>query len=385
MANIWEHPSIIAMEALRHMEDRLVIANLCARDKTAEFNKTYNGWGVGDTVAFRTHGEYTVDDYTEGGNIATQNIATSTRNLTIEKHYDVSVSVTAREERLDLDSFSEQVIRPAAYKMAETVDTYIGTKIMEGQGLYTTADLFASASDIALARKAATIQQLNADRFCLVDLTTEADLLGQTWFNQSQTRGAEGLSTLRSGQMGHVMGMDFFSSIAFPESTLTVGTMICATNNTTGTKNLIGDTVLTVDTQTASKTLVIGDRLAIAGVRRPLVVASAEADTSAVISITLAHPITEVIPDDAAVTVIGSTTDVTYHGAIFDGQTLAVAMPLLDMPGDRVTATASNNGISIRIVKGYDLTTKTTTMSMDLIIGAFCLDTRKVTLLGQGV
>ncbi len=36
----------------------------------------------------------------------------------IEKHFDISVEVTAREMALELDSFIEQVIQPATYKLA---------------------------------------------------------------------------------------------------------------------------------------------------------------------------------------------------------------------------------------------------------------------------
>jgi len=381
MANIWEHPSIIAAEALRHLEDALVIGPLCARDTTSEFTNRSNGWKVGDTVSFRTHGEYEVKDF--AGSIVPQDITTSSRAMQIEKHYDVSVQVTAREAALDLDSFSDQVLRPATYKLAETVDTYLGTKILQAAGLYVSDSLFASAADIALARKAAILQQLAMDRFCLVDLDTEATLLGQTWFNQSQTRGVDGEMTLRTADMGHVMGMDFFNSIAFPTSTHAAGTMVAATNNDTGTKNIIGDKILVVDTQTASRALAAGDRLAIAGVRRPLVVKTAIADTSAATEVELVDPITEIIPDNAAVTVIGSGQTLNFHGAIFDNRSLAVAFPMLDLPEDRVAATASSNGISIRIVKGYDLQTKTTTMSLDLLVGSFMLDTRRTTLLAE--
>lgn len=383
MSNIWEHPSIIAAEALRHLEDALVIAPLCAKDKTSEFTNKSNGWKVGDTVSFRTHGEYEVTDFST--TISPQDITTSSRAMSIEHHYDISVQVTSREASLDLDSFSDQVIRPATYKLAEQVDTYLGTKILEAAGLYVTDSLFASAADIALARKAAIIQQLSMDRYCLVDLATEATLLGQTWFNQSQTRGDAGLNTLSTANMGHVMGMDFFSSIAFPTNSTahTAGTMICATNNTAGTTNLIGDTSLIVDTQTAGQSVAVGDRLQIAGVRRPLIVKTAIADTTATTEVELFDPITEVIPDNAAVTVIGSGQDLTYHGAIFDGKSLAVAFPMLDLPEDRVAATVSNNGVSIRIVKGYDLSTKVTTMSMDLLVGSFMLDPRHATLLAE--
>lgn len=383
MANIWKHPNIIAAEALTHLEDALVIAPLCAKDKTSDFTSKANGWKVGDTVSFRTHGEYEVDEFSS--TISTQAIASSTRPMQIEKHLDISVEVTARELALDLDSFVDQVIRPATYKLAEKVDTYVGTKILEAAGAYYSTALFESAADIALARKNATLQQLAMNRFCLVDLDIEATLLGQTWFNQSQTRGGDGEMTLRNAEMGRVMGMDFFSSIAFPTeaAAYTVGTMICATNNTSGTKNLIGDTTLTVDTQTATRTLVAGDRLAIAGVRRPLKVKTAIADTSSTTEVALVDPITEIIPDNAAVTVLASGKDVQHHGVIMDDRSLAVAFPMLDLPEDKVAAAAFNNGVSIRIVKGYDLSTKKTTMSLDLLVGSFALDPRRMTLVGD--
>ncbi len=384
MANVWEHPSIIAMEALAHLEDALVIAPMCAKDKTSDFTNASNGWKVGDTVSFRTNGEFEVKEFSSA--IETQAITSSTRPMTIEKHFDVSVEVTSREASLDLDSFIEQVIRPATYKLAEKVDTFVGTKLLEGAGLYLSTDLFETAADIALARKSAILQQLAMNRFCLVDLDIEATLLGQTWFNQSQTRGGDGEMTLRNADMGRVMGMDWYSSIAFPTNAVafTAGTMICATDNGAGgnTNNRIGSTTLTVDTQTAAKAVKVGDRLNIAGVRRPVIVKTAIADTTATTAVVLVDPITEVIPDNAAVTVIGSGKDITYQGVIMDDRSLAVAFPMLDLPEDRVSATASNNGVSIRIVKGYDLSSKKTTMSLDLLCGAFALDPRRITLVG---
>lgn len=385
MANIWNNPSVIAAEALTHLEDALVIGNLCAKDVTSDFTTRSNGYKVGDSVSYKTNGEFEVTEFTS--TITAQPIRSSVRALTIEKHFDISVEVTSKEATLNMESFSEQVLRPSIYKLAEKVDTYLGTKILTGAGLYVSDSLFASAADIALARKKATLQQLNPNRYCLVDLDIEATLLGQTWFNQAQTRGADGEATLRNGVMGQTMGMEFFSSIAFPTNTtaFTPGTAICAVNNGSGgnTNNRIGMTTLTVDTQTASKVLVVGDRLAIAGVRRPLKVKTAIADTSATTEIELVDPITEIIPDNAAVTVIGTGHDLTWHGAVMDSESIGVAFPLLDLPGDKIAASASNNGITIRIVKGYDMTYKKDTLSMDLLCGAFVIDPRRVTVLAE--
>jgi len=386
MANIWEHPSIIAQEALTHLEDALVVTKMCAKDNSSEFSTRANGWKKGDTVSFRTHGDYYAEDFS--GSINIQDIQTSSRPMTIEKHLDISVEVTAREEVLDLDSFSDQVIRPAAYRLAEMTETYVAGKILQGAGLYTSADLFADAADIALARKYATIQQLSTQRFCLVDLATEANLLGQTWFNQSQTRGAAGETTLRTGEMGTVMGMDWYSAITFPESTHTNGTLGASgtllTNNATSTDNKIGSKTLTVDGGTLNETLLTGDRILVAGCRRPLIVAADIADLQGATSVSLVDPITEIISDNAAITLVGgASTTFDIHGAIFDDRSLAVAFPMLDLPGDKVTATASNNGVSIRIVKGYDINTKKTTMSLDLLCGAFAHDPRRITILAD--
>jgi len=380
MPNIWEHPSTIAAEALRHMEDSLIIAPLCTRDVTSTFTTKSEGWKKGDVISFRTHGEYEVDSFT--GSITPQDISTSTRPMAIEEHFDISVVLTAREMALDLDSFSDQVLRPASYKLAETVDAYLGTKILGAAGLYVSNDLFGSAADIAQARKAAILQQLSLDRFCLLDLDTEAKLLGQKWFNQSQTRGAAGERTLRTADMGHTMGMDFFSSISFPTNALahTAGDGTAITNNTPAGANKIGQSVLTFDA--GAGTFNEGDRLLIAGVRRPVIVATTT-NAGASTTVDLVDPITEIIPDNAAITVIGDGRDLTYHGAIFDNRSLAVAFPMLDLPGDKVAATVSNNGVSIRIVQGYDPYTKKTIMSLDLLIGAFMLDPRRVTLLAE--
>lgn len=385
MANIWEHPSKIAQEALLHLEDSLVIAPLCAMDKTAEFTTRASGWKVGDTVTFRTHGEYNVDEFQT--TIATQSIRSSTRPLTIEKHFDISVELTAKELALDLDSFSDQVLRPSMYALAERCDTYLGSKILQAAGLYVSDDLLASAADVALARKAAIIQQLSMNRYSLVDHDLEAKLLGQTWFNQAQTRGQEGVDTLNTGRLGRTMGMDWFASIAFPTNVVghTAGAGTALVNNGTGgnTNNQIGATTLTIDGG-SSGVFNAGDRLRVAGLRRPLIVkTTTSALNTPVTSVELVDPITEIVPDNAAVTVIGSGQSLIYHGAIFDDKALGVAFPMLDLPESESAGIASANGINVRIVKAYDINTKKTTFSMDFMCGAFMLDPRHVTLLAE--
>lgn len=383
MANAWEQVDMIAAEALMHLEDGLVIARSVARDKTSDFMVKPNGYSVGDTVRIKTRPDYETKEFTDGGNIVVQSIRESTRQMTIEKHFDISVQVSAKEKALDLESFSEQVIKPAAYRIAESCDQYVGTKILQARGEYSSDALFATQADMAAARKAATLQQLDpSTRMCLVDLDLESTLLGASYFSTWAQRGGSGMTVFDSAQMGQAMGMVFLASINFPTYTHTRSSGTTQTNNGAGgnTNNQIGMTTLTVDAITGGFSA--GDRIQIAGVRRPLIVSeNAAAGTT---SIALAHPIDEVIPDNAAVTVIAAGKSITAaHGAIFDQQSLAVAMPLLDPPSDKPSAVVSNNGYSIRVVQGYDMQTKKDTLSMDLLIGAVAYDPRRITLLTE--
>ena len=378
MANAWQQVDWIAMEALRQLQDALVISTLTARDKTADFNAKPNGYSVGDTVRIKTRPDYFTRDFdADGGNIVVQDIRESTRNMMIEKHFDISVAVSAREKALDLESFTEQVIIPAAHRLAESCDQYVGSKILNAAGHYASNDLFATSADMAEARKEATIQQLNpGGRFCLVDLDLEAKLLGAPWFNTYNERGPTGEGILNAGNMGRTMGMDFFSSINFPDATATAGTLSTTTDNGGGSNNLIGDKVLVV---AASAGVQEGDRVKVAGVRRPMIVGSGSAGAN----IVLVDPITEIIPDGAAVTSIASGQTYSVNGAIFDDQSMAIAMPVLDPAADKPSSIANDNGYSIRVVQGYNMQTKTDTLSLDILVGSEAYDHRRITLLSE--
>ncbi len=385
MSNAYTNIDWIAAESLMIMSDALVIAPLTARDKTADFMVTPNGYKVGDTVRIKTGPDYEAKEFSAGGSVVRQAVRSTNRNMTIEKLLDVTVEIGAKEKRLNFEGFSTEVIMPAAKSLAEKCDIYVGTKILNALGIYVSADLYGSAADVALARKEAKYQQLSMNRFCLTNDTLEAKLLGQEWFNQSQTRGEPGVTTLQTGTMGKVMGMAFSASTNFPVKQYTAGSGTATTDNATVTTNIVGNTTLKYDSGTGS--VVVGDHIRIAGVRRPLTVKTAVADLTAVgnpsETIELVDPITEIIPDNAAITVAGSTQNIDIQGAIFDDKSMGVAMPLLDLPSDKPASIISDDGYSIRVVQGYDMDKKVEVMSLDLLIGSEAFDNRRITLLGD--
>jgi len=377
MSNVFEQPSVIAAEALIHLEDSLVITAKTAKDVTSEFNKNQNGYSVGQSVNFKTRPAYVAKEFT--GNIDKQDIRETSRPMIIEKHFDVSVDLTAVELAMDLDNFSDQVIQPASYALAEKVDGYVGTKILQGQGLYASSTVLDTAADMALARSAANYQQLNPmGRFGLVNSTLEARLLGAEYFNRSNYRGSDAEATLRDAEMGKVMNFNWAASMNVPEATQAQSAEVTTTDNSGGA-NLVGAKTVKVAATTVA--IADGSFMKVAGCRRYLRVNGAV--STGATTIPVVDPVTEPIEDGAAVTFPNAGTTVTIMGALFDSDSIGVAMPVLDKPEDKASAVIANNGVSIRIVKGYNMDTKKTTLSLDLLVAAMAIDPRRITLIGD--
>ena len=389
-----EFIQVVASEALAHLQDALVIKDLCATDVTSEYNVRPNGYQVGDTVNFKIDPVYEAKEFDPAVGVVEQPIRSSNRSLTIEKHFDITTGVSAKEKALSFEGFSAEVIQPGAYAIAEKIDKYMAGKVHQGMGLYVSDDLFGAVSgnggkDLAQARKVALIQQLGMNKFCLMGPELEAVLLGQEWFTGANNRGDDRI--LRTGELGTTMGLDFFSTVNWESKTRTnssgTATLVTAATALAGKYNLVGQKSIVVKEIVGG--FLAGDRIAVAGCKRPMIVAANKA--AAIISapvadrtIDLVDPITEILAADAAVTVVGGNGVVfEVQAAIFDGKSLGFAMPMLDAPETGVSAVASNNGISIRVVSAYDQKFKRSTMSMDCLIGGFALDPRRITLLGN--
>lgn len=385
---------IVAAEALAHLQDALVVMNLCATDVSAEYNVRPNGYQVGDTVNFKIDPVYEAKEFDPAVGTVAQPIRSSNRSMTIEKHFDITTEVSARDKALNFEGFSAEVIAPAAYELANKVDRYLAGKIYQGMGLYTSDDLFGAVSgqggkDLAQARKVALMQQLGQEKFCLMNPELEATLLGQSWFTGAANRGDDRI--LRSGELGTTMGLDFFRTVNWEDKTYTnssgVASLVDAATALAGKYNMVGKkAIVCYEISAPFKT---GDRIKIAGAKRPMIVA---ADVAAAIStapvanrtIQVVDPITEILTASAAVTVVGGNGKIlNFQAAIFDSKSLGFAMPMLDAPEVGLASVVSNNGVSIRVVADYDSKFKKSSMSMDLLIGGFALDPRRITLLAD--
>lgn len=391
--NSFQNVDLISATALSYLDEELIIKPLCSTDLSAEYNSRPNGYKVGDTIRFQVDPVYEAkvfDERLSDGTwprndskaIAPQDIRTSTRSLMIEQHLDVSVTVSDRERAMHFDEFSTKVIRPAARALARKIDTYIGTKILQGYGLYASASVLSTAADLSQAIKASKQQELGDDKYVLMNYDLEAILRGSDWFYKADSRGDGNI--IRTGLLTETMGMEYYASGNYPTASHTNSSGATTTKaSPTGVENKVGQTSLTVTAIAEDKNFLAGDRIKVAGVKRPMIVKTNAA--VAATSIELTDPITELIPANAAVTVVGGDGKVlTHKGAIFDGQALGVAMPMLDPAFGMPSSTISDEvGNSIRVIFGFNQTNKITTLSLDLLVGAFALDPRRITLLAD--
>jgi len=373
------NPRVLAAESLDQLDYELVAGTLMYRDRTEDFANV-RGKKVGESVDIRTVTDFETDEFT--GTINTQEINQSATQLVIEKHFDVSVEITARERALNLDGIREEVINPAMVSMAQKIDTYLLTKVVEAQGLFASANLLENAAEIAQARRAANLQQISkTNRVGLVNDELEATLLGTDVFHKFDTRGEPAVDALQEAMMDRLMGIDWFSTVNFPEVSYTPGDGTTTLDNTNATDNVQGQSTLVV--AATAGTFNAGDKIKIAGAKRSFTVAANTPATST--SIPIVEQINENLRglDGAAITVQSSGTPVDYQGVIFNPGSFGFAAPPLDeAAGDR-TGVASAAGMSIRVTEWYDGETKKTYWSFDMLVGAKCIDPRLALLLGK--
>lgn len=380
----FNNPSVIAAEALDQLDYELVAGSLMYRDRTEDFSSV-RGLKVGDTVSIRTVTDLATTEFTGTGPVTAQEIQQSSTNLVIEKHFDVTVKITAKEKALNLDGIRKEIVNPAMTSLAQKVDTYLLGKITEAQGLYASNTLGASAADIALARKSANIQQIaKGNRIALVDDDLEATLLGQDAFTKFDTRGEAGATALQEADLGRLLGFNWFSSVNMPGTARTAGDGTTTLDSALTTTNLQGLSTLTVDS--TSGTFEAGDKIQIAGAKRAFTVATQVVATG--VAIPIVEQINENLSsnsglDGAAITVIGSGQAQTYQGVVFEEGAFGFAAPPLDAEESQLSGVASANGMSIRLVEWYDGVTKQTYWSFDMLIGAKAVDPRKAMLLAD--
>lgn len=204
MANTILTPEVIAREALMVLRNNAVMAKLVHRDYSDEFVA-----GKGDTITVRKPATFVANEF--DGNIEKQDAKETGVPVVMDKHLDVSFSVSAKEMSLDIADFSAQFLVPAMQAFADKVDKYLIGLEAQATNRHPHADGAITQVDVIAARKLLSDKAAPlADRRFVVGTTAEADLLGNELFVSAEKVGDAG-TALREASLGRKFGMDIYA------------------------------------------------------------------------------------------------------------------------------------------------------------------------------
>ena len=119
MANTTLTADIIAKEAVRILDNELVMAKKVFRGYENEYAKKINGYEVGETISVRKPTDFTVRD---GATMDVQDVIEGKTTITVDKRKGVDFRFTSQDLTLNIGSLSERVIKPAMVQLANQID-----------------------------------------------------------------------------------------------------------------------------------------------------------------------------------------------------------------------------------------------------------------------
>lgn len=400
MANALITPSLIAKEALMQLENNLVMANRVHR----EYKKEFNG-GQGDTVSIRKPVKFYTAD---GATRVNQDVEEKSTSITIDQRKHVSWKFSTQDLTLSVEEYSERYIKPAMITLANTVDRslyslYSTVWNSVGTPGTTPADFAAIA---AAAQRLDEMAVGSDNRSMMLTPSARYAVAGNQLTLDSV--GTKGTGAYEKARLGEIAMFDTYSSQNIANHTVGVATGTPLVNgagqavtyaNATGANTQ----TLVTDGWTNSTTGILrkGDVFTIAGVfavnpvpgegttgktvmpylQQFTVMADANSGaTTGPATLTISPAIITSGPfqtvsaapaDNAAITVLGTGATSYPQNLGFHKNAFALVTVPLEMPdGAAFKARESHNGLSVRVVKDYDIDTDDDVIRLDILYGA---------------
>lgn len=353
MANTFISVKQIARETLPRLIDNLVFPNLIYRD-------TNDGATAkqGDTVSIRRPVRLQASTFSPLNGVSAQGIVEESVDVKLENIATVDAEVSSLESALNFDSVTRLFIEPAAAALAEKIND-------DGLALYKDIPYVggtAGTTPSALADFAEAAFMMDTQRVPTNDRRGVWDPAATAAFKQIpaivNAEKCGSTKALRSGSIGRIFGIDNYMTQAV--RTHTAGDL-SAGEGSLKVKSAVTNsgTVQINGTATATGSVVKGDILKI-GNKIYVVTANATA-SSGTISVKVYPNITA--SQNEAVTLIGShKANLVFHPSAF-----AFVTRPLSQPAGVESYVTSYNGISLRVVRGYDMKYKKEMLSMDVL------------------
>lgn len=392
-------PAMIAKEALMQVENNTVMAQNVHR----EYRKEFNG-GQGATVSIRRPVKFVTSN---GATRVDQDVEEKTTNITIDQRKQVSWSFSTQDLTLSIEEYSERYIKPAAITLANTVDRSV-------MGLYNTVwnsvgtPGTTPANYAALAAAAQRMDEMaipTDTRSMVMNPAARYAVSG----NQATLQMPDGKfrSAYEKSMMGEVANFTTFSSQNIPVHTRGVGTGTPLINGAAQNVTYLAATgagwsqSLITDgwTNSTAGILKAGDVFTIAGVfavnpvpgegatgkivmpylQQFTVLADATSGaTTGPATLTISPPIIISGPqqtvsaapaDNAAITLFSAAGSFAQNLAFHKNAFALVTVPLIMPDGVAFKAQENYNGMSIRVLKDYDVVNDVEIIRLDILYG----------------
>ena len=401
MANAIITSSIITNETLRILHNESAfLGNINTEYEDQFANK---GMKAGSIVNVRQPVQYTIR---EGATINIQDVNETTVPITMEAEFGIDWAFSDYDLKLSIDEFSKRYLAPAAKRLAAELDLRIATRFYRGVANFsgtpgTPISTAQAVLDAAVLLDNAACPRTDGRMLALTPLSN-AKLVGgmSGLFNDQATQGKQ----LKNGMMSTNLGMDFIMSQNLP--THTVGglggtPLVNGANqgliNSGSTDNpSAATTSLVTDgwTAAAANRLKRGDVFTIAGVfavnpetkvstgvlRQFIATADAASDGAGNLTVAI-YPaiiaggayqnVTARPADNAAITVLTGTASTAYgQNIMFHRDAFTLVTADMELPkGMDMADRAVEDGVSIRFIRGYDITNNRRICRFDLLAG----------------
>ena len=400
MSNTLVTPDLIAKEALMQLENNLVFANACHREYVKEFTG-----GQGSTVSIRRPVKFVTSD---GATRENQNVEEKTTNIAVDQRKHVSWNFSTQDLTLSIEEYSERYIKPAMITLANTVDRSLF-------GLYTRAWNSvgtAGTTPATYAAVAAAAQRLDEmavpsdSRHMLMNPAGRYAVTGSQATLELGER--KNRSAYERSQIGEIAMFETYSTQNVPTHVKGVATgtpLVNGASQNVTYANAVGASwsqTLATDGWTNSTTGILraGDVFTIDGVfavnpvpgegatgKRVMpylqqFTVLADANSGAATgpaALTISPPIITSGPhqtvsaapaDNAEITVFGGAQTAWPVNLGFHKNAFALVTVPLEMPdGAAFKARETHKGLSVRVVKDYDIDADTDIIRLDILYG----------------
>ena len=389
MANSILTIDMITRKALEILENNLVITRNVNRQYDDSF--AVSGAKIGSTLRIRLPDRALV---TDGAALQVQDDAEQSTTLTVASQKHIGVNFTTAELTLQLDDFAERVLKPRISQLASSIDADVANAY---KAIFNTVGTPGVSPATALVLLQAQ-QKLNesaagmAPRYATVNPAANAGLVNglSGFFNPTDTISKQ----FKNGMMGTgVLGFDEINmsqSIKVHTTGSRAGTILV-----NGAVSTQGQSTISIDGLTgATDTVTVGDVFTIANVfavnpqtrestgsLQQFVVTAAQTGVSnALANMAISPPIytstnalatVDSFPaDNAAVTFVGTASTSYPQNLIYHKDAITFATADLVMPqGVDMAARANHNGISLRVVRQYDINNDRMPCRIDVLYG----------------